>query len=97
MDEKAIIGAAIGIGTAIIGVYVWVGKHISNGKKHACSDEVVFKDVCGVRGEANTKEHEHLKEGIETAIARSDEQHIELKTDMRHGFDKIENLIKNGG
>ena len=89
-----IVSAAVAIGTAIFGVYVWVGKHISNSKKHPCKDDMVFKEVCEERGKANDQAHEHLKEGIENAIKRSDEQHNELKVDMKAGFTKIEMLIR---
>lgn len=69
-------------------------RHITNSRKHPCADNLVFQDVCEERGKANEMTHQHLKEGIETAIARSNEQHNELKTDMRTGFDKLETLIK---
>jgi len=95
-STTTVIGAATAIGTAIIGVYVWVGKHISNNKRHTSSDELVFEDVCTERGKANEAAHNHLKEGIENAIKRSDQQHIELKDDMRTGFSEIKSLIKNG-
>lgn len=93
MTPQTIIGTAVGIGTMIIGVYVWVAKHISNTRKHPCKDNIVFRDVCEERGKANEQAHEHLKEGIENAIKRSDEQHVELKSDMKNGFAKLETLI----
>lgn len=55
---------------------------------------MVYNEVCSERGKANEQAHLHLKEGIEAAIARSDEKHKELKTDMRTGFGRIEDLIK---
>ncbi len=95
-SPQTVIGAAIAIGSVILGVYIWVGKHISNSKKHPCKDDIVFEDVCTERGKANKEAHEYLKEGITAAIARSDEQHKELKNDMKAGFDRLETLIKNG-
>ncbi len=92
-----VISTARIIGGAIIGVYVCVGKHTSNIKKHPCSDNLVFTDVCEKEQEKNSLEHQHLKEGIVAAIARSDEQHIELKQDVKDGFARMESLIKNGG
>lgn len=97
MTSQAIIGAAVGIGTAILGVYVWVGKHISNSKKHPCKDDIVYGDVCTERGKANEQAHLHLKEGIDNAIARSNEQHDELKADMKSGFSEIKTLIIQNG
>ncbi len=96
MNTTAMVSGAGVIGTLIIGVYVWVGKHISNSRKHPPSDKVVFKDVCEAREKTNEAAHEYLGEKIETAIKRSDEQHQELKTDMRAGFTEIKTLIKNG-
>jgi len=82
-------------GTAIIGLYGWVAKHTTSSKKHACTDDLVYEDVCDERGKANEAAHDHLKEGIAAAIHRSDEQHIELKADMREGFSEIKTLIRN--
>ena len=80
---------------SLLGGTIWaLNRHTSNSKKHACADNLVFDDVCEERGKANDMVHRHLKEGIEQAIARSDEQHVELKADMRTGFDKLETLIK---
>ena len=80
---------------AIIGVYKWVSRHMSEKKKHPCSDDLVYEDVCEERGRTNRQAHEHLKEGIEAAITRSDEQHVELKNDMKAGFTRIETLIQS--
>lgn len=96
MDTKLII-AVIGIFGAIIGVYVWVARHISARKKHPCIDDIVFEKTCEERSKANIQAHEHLKEGITMAIARSDEQHVALKKDMWRGFDEVKELIRNGG
>ena len=97
MTSYAIVASAIGIGGAIGGICLWMSRHITNNRKHPCKDEIVFQNVCEERGKTNSQAHNHLKEGIETAIKRSDEQHTELKADMRNGFAKIEVLIvKNG-
>lgn len=92
-----VITAGLGVGAFITGIYVWVGKHTSNNKKHPCKDDIVFKDVCEERQKTNMQAHEHLREGIEKAIARSDEQHKELKTDVKSGFDSVLELIKKNG
>lgn len=97
MEPTHIIGAAIGIGTSIIGVYVWVARHIANSKKHPCKNDIVFEDVCIERGKANEQAHDYLREGIQAAIAKSDEQHTELKKDMKEGFTEIKTLIQNKG
>ena len=87
-------GGLAGAYLAIIGVYKWVSVHTSDKAKHPCSDDVVYSDVCEERGKNNSREHDHLKEGIDAAIARSDEQHVELKRDMRSGFSEIKSLIQ---
>lgn len=97
MEPTHIIGAAIGIGTSIIGVYVWVARHIANSKKHPCKDDIVFGNVCDARGKANEQAHEYLQKGIEAAIAKSDEQHVELKRDVKDGFTELKTLIRNNG
>ncbi len=97
-ETTQIIGAAVltAIWGAIFVVYRWVSKHISNSQKHPCKDDIVFEDVCTERGKANDQAHDHLKESIVAAITKSDEQHQELKVDMKEGFAEIKTLIKNG-
>lgn len=79
----------------MVALFTWIGKHTSNSSKHPCSSNLVFKDVCEERGKANTQEHKHLSKGIEHAIARSNEQHLELKNSMKDGFTEIKTLIQN--
>lgn len=82
---------------ALVALFGWLAKHISNTRKHPCKDDIVFEDVCTERGKANEQAHEHLKEGIQNAIKRSDEQHTELKVDMKTGFTEIKTLIIQNG
>lgn len=97
-DSTQITAAAVlaAIWGAIFVVYRWVGKHISDTERHPSKDNLVYLDVCNERGKANDTEHNHLKEGIQQAINRSDEQHQELKKDMKEGFTEIKTLIKSG-
>ncbi len=81
----------------LVALFGWLAKHISNTRKHPCKDDIVFGDVCVERGKANEQAHLHLKEGIENAIAHSDEQHTELKADMKSGFGEIKTLIIQNG
>ena len=81
----------------LVALFGWLAKHISNTNKHPCKDDIVFGDVCEERGKTNEQAHQHLKEGIENAIARSDEQHKELKADMKTGFGEIKTLIIQNG
>ena len=81
----------------LVALFGWLAKHISNTNKHPCGSDIVFKDVCEERGKANEQAHQHLKEGITAAIARSDKQHNELKTDMKSGFTEIKTLIIQNG
>ncbi len=78
----------------IIGLYALIVKHMTAGSRHPKADDLVYSDVCEERGKANDQAHEHLKESIEVAIARSDEKHVELKQDMRTGFGEIKDLIR---
>jgi len=85
-------GSAIAVAYgAIIKIQMFVSKHIAEKKKHPCSDDIVYEDVCDERGNANEKAHEYLTEKIEGAIARSDEHHQDLKSDMT----EIKTLIRN--
>lgn len=88
-------GSIVGAYVAIIGVYKFIAGHIGDKDKHPCSDDVVYSDVWEEREKANTMEHQHLKEGIDAAIARSDEQHVELKKNMQDGFTEIKTLIRS--
>ena len=83
------------LGTAVIGLFGWFAKHTTNVKKHACTEDLVFSDVCKEKGRSNELAHSHLGNSIEAAIRKSDEQHKELKTDMRDGFNEIKSLIRN--
>lgn len=87
MDIKLIV-AILGIFGAIIGVYVWVAKHIAQKKKHPCSDDLVFRDVCEERSG-------NLNDCIEGAERRTEERFKEVKEDMRRGFDEVKTLIRN--
>lgn len=78
---KVLIGAIIAIFGAIIGVYTALNKHTSNPKKHVCSDDVVFRDVCDVR-------HKGLEDCIEAKLET-------LETKIDEGFKRVEGLIKN--
>ena len=82
------------VAAPLIGLYGWLIRHVSGPNRHAKADDLVFTDVCAERGNANTEAHKNLKEGIEAAIARSDEKHIELKADMKIGFSEIKDLIR---
>ncbi len=78
----------------IAGLYAWFLKHVTGTNRHPKADDLVYSDVCEARGEANDQAHRHLKEGIDAAIARSDEQHKELKADMKAGFSDIQTDVK---
>lgn len=78
----------------IAALYAWFLRHVTGSNRHPKADDVVYTDVCAERGKANEQAHEHLKGGIDAAIARSDEQHKELKADMRTGFLEIKTLIQ---
>lgn len=94
MDTRTLIYVIIGVFGAIIGVYVWVAKHISNSKKHPCKDDIVFEDVCEERGKRNEAEHNRLDDCIEAAIERSNEQHAELKEDIKSIDKKLDRLLE---
>ena len=90
-QEWKILGFVFG---PIVGLYAWLLKHATGTNRHPKADDLVYNDVCSERGKANEQAHVHLKEGIDAAIARSDEQHKELKTDMRTGFSEIKQILQ---
>jgi len=53
------------VSTAIIGVYGWLIKHLSNSRKHPCADNLVFKDVCQAQRDCIETSVSSLKELIE--------------------------------
>lgn len=75
--------AIIGI---CVGIVAWVTKHITNSKKHPCKSDIVFKDVC-----------EAKQDCLENELKNINNRVGELKDDMKNGFDRVENLIRNGG
>ena len=78
------------VAAPVIGLYGWFIRHLSGTNRHPKADDLVYNDVCEERGKANIEAHRYLKEGIDAAIARSDEQHKELKA----GFGEIKADIK---
>ena len=87
-----IIGPLMG---AMVGLFGWFAKHISNSKKHPCKDNIVYKDVCDARGIDNDKEHQHLKEGIEDLKDETRQGFVTVNKSMEKGFDRMDDLIRN--
>lgn len=94
IDNKILLG----IVALIVGAYTWVFRQMATLKR--C---VVSKEVCEQRELRNQAEHKRLDDLIEAAIAKSDEQHKDLKADMkllkadvRSGFGEVKDLIRNG-
>lgn len=73
----------IGVFGAIIGVYIWVAKHISNSKKHPCSEKLVYKDVC-------ESERKRIDDCIEGA-ARLASQRFES---LEKSIDELKQLLR---
>ena len=78
------------VAAPLIGLYGWLIRHVSGPNRHPKADDMGCDDVCAERGKANAEAHKNLKEGIEAAIARSDEKHIELKD----GLSEIKTDVK---
>jgi len=89
MDYRAVyavVGAIVAIFGAIIGVYIFLFRHVREPKKHPCSDDLVYKDVC----QAN-------QNCLEGEIKNVNSRLTELKTDLKDGFTEVKALIRNGG
>lgn len=91
MTDWKILGSII---SGMVALFVFVARHVTNDKKHCTSEKMVYADVCEERGKTNAMSHQNLKDGIDSAIVRSNEQHAELKADMRNGFHEIKSLIE---
>ena len=91
MNEWAIIGV---VTTPILALFGLLYKHAQSKGRHPNSEDLVYADVCEKEGEKNDLAHQHLKEGIDNAMARSEERHRELKADMKGGFTEIKTLIQ---
>jgi len=88
MDTRSLIYVISGVFGAIIGVYVWVAKHIAARKKHPCSDDLVFKDVCEERSG-------RLQDCIESEVRFSKERYETLTKKIDDGFKEIKEELKN--
>ena len=88
MDPKTAIYITIGVFTAIIGVYIFLFKHIGNGK-HPDSSKVVYKDVF-------ESEVGRIDDCIEGSINNLNRRIDELRVDVKDGFADVKELIKNG-
>lgn len=91
--EIIIIGSFGSILTLIVGVFI---RHTFNLRRHPDGDKLVYVDTCKSREDLNTQSHLHLAEGIEKAIGRSDEQHVELKQYVKEGFTELKELYRKG-
>lgn len=87
MNDLRIVGPII---AALVGLFGWLLKHLSNSDKHPCKRDIVYKDVC-------KSERKRLDDCIEGAIKRSDERHAELKADMKAEFAEVKDLIRANG
>ena len=95
MDAKIVIGLAVPVFLAIIGVYVWVSKHIANGKKHVCKDDierfkgaVVYKDVCA-------SERKRIEDCVEGEIKNVNLRLERIEKMIDREFDELKDLIMN--
>lgn len=62
MDNKVIIA----IFAPILGIFGWLLKHMSNPKKHPCSDDIVYKEVCEAKRDCIEAKIDGLQKVIET-------------------------------
>jgi len=88
MDAKTAIYIMIGIFTAIIGVYIFLFKHIGNGK-HPDSNKVVYKDVF-------ESEIGRIDDCVEGTINNLNRRIDELRADVKTGFADVKEFIRNG-
>ena len=86
MDVKILVGVIIAVFGAIGGCYLFVFKHILKRDKHPCSSKLVYKDVC-----------EKTQDCLEGEIKNVNKRLDELKGDLSKRFDRVEQLIINGG
>ena len=86
MDDKYIWGA---LTAGILTLVGWIGKHITNSKKHPCKTDVVYKDVC-------EQKHKGFEDCVESELKNLNCRVTELKTDMKAGLVEIKQMIKNG-
>jgi len=63
----------IGIFGLIAGIYGWLIKHLSNHKKHPCSDDIVYKDVCQAQRDCIETSVKDLKEYSKERFDRIEE------------------------
>jgi len=87
MFLKVLVGAIIAIFAAIIGVYEALRKHTSHPKKHVCSDDVVFRDVCDER-------HKGVEDCIENVLKLTTIQYQNLSDKIDDLKESIENARK---
>lgn len=91
-NELTLIGIVM---TGFATVYGWLIKHCGNTKKHANCEQFVKEPLCAERGQRNDDEHKRLHYRVDEAIRKSDEQHADLKADMKAEFHEVKELIRN--
>jgi hypothetical protein len=87
MNDWRVIGPMI---AALIGLYGFVLKHLSNTDRHAGQRDIVFRDVCKPQMDRLADSVTKVEDCVEKDLGA-------LKELMEQRFDSLERLIKNNG
>lgn len=88
MDGRLLIAICFGMATLIVGVYVFMVKHLSNSRRHANADHLVFKETC-------KSDMKGLRDCVEVELEYLKKGQQGLRDDMNTGFGDLKDLIKN--
>lgn len=86
-NDTKIITAII---AALVGIYGWLLKHLSNTTKHPCKEDIVFRNVCD-------EKVKRLDDCIETQAKLSAERYETLTKKVDDGFDDLKRLVRANG
>lgn len=87
-DSRLAIGlfvALVSLISIVLGCFI---RHVSKGRRHPCSDDIVYKDVCAEKTKG-------LNDCIEGAVNLMKIQYENLNTKVDKGFKDLKEFIKN--
>ena len=94
MSIKILFGSVFGVYALIVSMSIWLSKHMGKKNCHPQTDEIVYKDLCVKEHEKNEDAHIHITTIVTQAEARTEAKFVELKKDMRLGFEEVKTVIK---
>lgn len=86
VNSNHLIAGIIGMSGLVIGVYVFMIKHLSNAQRHPDRKELVTRELC-------LSEQKTIVANLDSIKETANERHIDIKKDLA----EIKNMIRDNG